>query len=120
MMTSKDGSIYIYNKIKDHSFFQNHSTCKQLPISHQLALTLEQLGSNGNAGLVGKLAQHFNVGRGTVVLITRQVIQAIDSYKEEYIKWPNSCRRCEISQVMWKEGFDGCMGFINGTKFPLC
>ncbi|MBW0592343.1 hypothetical protein O181_132058 [Austropuccinia psidii MF-1] len=41
MRTSKDGLIYIYNKIKYHSSFQNHSTCKQLPIAHQLALTLE-------------------------------------------------------------------------------
>ncbi|MBW0490139.1 hypothetical protein O181_029854 [Austropuccinia psidii MF-1] len=56
MRTSKDGFIYIYNKIKDHSYFQNHSTCKQLPIAHQLALTLEQLGSNGIAGSVGKFA----------------------------------------------------------------
>ncbi|MBW0525384.1 hypothetical protein O181_065099 [Austropuccinia psidii MF-1] len=120
MKTSKDVFIYIYNKIKDHSSFQNHSTCKQLPISHQLALTLERLGSNGNAGLVGKFARNFNVGHGTVVLITRRVIRAINSYKEEYIKWPNSHRQCEISYLMRQEGFEGCMGFINGTTFPLC
>ncbi|MBW0461814.1 hypothetical protein O181_001529 [Austropuccinia psidii MF-1] len=120
MRTAKDCFIYIYNKIKDHSSFQNHSTCKQLPIAHQLALTLEQLGSNGNAGLVGKFVQNLNVGWGMVVLITRRVIQAINSYEEEYIKWRNSFRRCEISHIMWQEGFDGCVGFINGTKFPLC
>ncbi|MBW0467188.1 hypothetical protein O181_006903 [Austropuccinia psidii MF-1] len=82
MRTSKDGFIYIYNKIKDHQSFQNYSTCKQLPIAHQLALTLERLGSNRNSGLVGKFAQNSHVGQGTVVLITRQVIKAINSYEE--------------------------------------
>ncbi|MBW0490648.1 hypothetical protein O181_030363 [Austropuccinia psidii MF-1] len=34
LRTSKDGFIYLYNKIKDHSSFQNQSTCKQLPIAN--------------------------------------------------------------------------------------
>ncbi|MBW0470560.1 hypothetical protein O181_010275 [Austropuccinia psidii MF-1] len=83
MRASNHGFIYVYSKIKDHSSFQNHSTCKKLPISNQLALTLEKLGSNGNAGSVSKFAQKFHFGRGTVVLITRQVIQVINSYKED-------------------------------------
>ncbi|MBW0582076.1 hypothetical protein O181_121791 [Austropuccinia psidii MF-1] len=113
MRTSKDGFIYIHNKMKDHKSFQNHSNSKQLPISHQLALILEQLGSNGNSGLVGKVAQNFHVDQDTVVLITRKVIKAINSFKEEYIEWPNSCRRFEMLQVIQKEGFDG-------TTFSLC
>ncbi|MBW0553724.1 hypothetical protein O181_093439 [Austropuccinia psidii MF-1] len=119
MRTSKEDFVFIYEKIKNHAVFMNNSTCKQLPISHQLALTLERLGSNGNGGSVGKFARNFQVGRGTVIAITRCVIEAINYYESHYIKWPNQNRRREISQVMREEGFEGCIGFIDGTTFPL-
>ncbi|MBW0494362.1 hypothetical protein O181_034077 [Austropuccinia psidii MF-1] len=93
MRTSKEGFVFIYEKIKNHAVFKNNSTCKQLPISHQLALTLEHLGSNGNGGSVGKFARNFQVGQGTVIAITRR--------------------------VMKEEGFEGCIGFIDGKTFPL-
>ncbi|MBW0488287.1 hypothetical protein O181_028002 [Austropuccinia psidii MF-1] len=119
MRTSKEGFHFIYNKIKDHQVFKNSSNSKQVPISHQLALTLERLGSNGNAGSVGKFARNFNVGRGTVISISRRVLEAINSYEKYYIQWPNQNRRYEISQVMRQEGFEECVGFIDGTNFPL-
>ncbi|MBW0511262.1 hypothetical protein O181_050977 [Austropuccinia psidii MF-1] len=98
---------------------QSNITCEQLSIAHQLALTLECLGSNENAASVGKFERNFQVGRGTVILVTRQVIKAIDSLEHNYIKWPNTQQRRQISQVMRQEGFDGCVGFIDGTNFPL-
>ncbi|MBW0564335.1 hypothetical protein O181_104050, partial [Austropuccinia psidii MF-1] len=113
MRTSKEGFVFIYEKIKNHPVFKNNSTRKQLPISHQLALTLECLGS------VGKFVQNFQVGQGTVIGITRRVIEAINYYESYYIKWPNHNRRREIYQVMKEEGFEGCIGFIDGTTFPL-
>ncbi|MBW0520002.1 hypothetical protein O181_059717 [Austropuccinia psidii MF-1] len=82
MRTSKEGFNFIYNKIKDHQVFKNGSDCKQVPISHQLALTLERLGSNGNAGSVGKFVQNFNVARGTVISISRKIIEAINYYEK--------------------------------------
>ncbi|MBW0510388.1 hypothetical protein O181_050103 [Austropuccinia psidii MF-1] len=88
MRTSKEGFEFIYHNICNHEVFQNNSTCEQLPIAHQLALTLERLGSNGNAASVGKFARNFQ-------------------------------QRRQISQVMRQEGFDGCVGFIDGTNFPL-
>ncbi|MBW0474386.1 hypothetical protein O181_014101 [Austropuccinia psidii MF-1] len=119
MRTSKEGFEFIYHKICNHEVFQNNSTCEQLPIAHQLALTFERLGSNGNAASVGKFARNFQVGRGTVILVTRWVINAIDSLEHDYIKWPNTQQRRQISQVMQQEGFDGCVGFSDGTNFPL-
>ncbi|MBW0472773.1 hypothetical protein O181_012488 [Austropuccinia psidii MF-1] len=119
MRTSKEGFEFIYHNICNHEVCQNNSTFKQLPIAHQLALTLEHLGSNGNAASVGKFACNFQVGRGTVILVTWRVINAIDSLEHNYIKCPNSQQRRQISQVMLGEGFSSCVGFIDGTNFPL-
>ncbi|MBW0496258.1 hypothetical protein O181_035973 [Austropuccinia psidii MF-1] len=94
MRTSKEGFVFIYEKIKNHAVFTNNSTCKQLPIAHQLALTLERLGSNGNGGSVGKFARNFQVGQGTVISTTRRT-------------------EGDFS------GNEGCIGFIDGTTFPL-
>ncbi|MBW0472227.1 hypothetical protein O181_011942 [Austropuccinia psidii MF-1] len=58
MRTSKEGFHFLYEKIHHHRVFSNNSTAVQLPIAHQLAVTLERLGSNGNAGSVGKFARN--------------------------------------------------------------
>ncbi|MBW0464708.1 hypothetical protein O181_004423 [Austropuccinia psidii MF-1] len=57
--TSKEGFEFIYHNTRNHEVFQNHSTCEQLPNSHQLELMLEFLGSNGNAASVGKFSCNF-------------------------------------------------------------
>ncbi|KNE87435.1 hypothetical protein PSTG_19180 [Puccinia striiformis f. sp. tritici PST-78] len=36
-----------------------------------------------------------------------------------YVQWPNRERRAEISEVLRMEGFEGCMGFVDGTTIPL-
>jgi hypothetical protein len=88
-------------------------------LAHQLALTLERLGSNRNGASVGQFAQNLCVGRGTVVKVSRRVIQAINDLSDLYLKWPDKARRQEISKVMAQEGFDGCVGFVDGTTIPL-
>jgi hypothetical protein len=59
------------------------------------------------------------VRRGTVVKVTRRVIEAINAHLPEYIRWPDQERRKEISQVLKEEGFEGCVGFVDGTTIPL-
>ncbi|MBW0510151.1 hypothetical protein O181_049866 [Austropuccinia psidii MF-1] len=117
--TTPEGFHFIFNKIKEHHVFKNKSNHKQLPISHQLALTLERLGTNGNGASVGRFARSFGISEGSVVHCSRRVIKAINALEEKYIKWPDMDRCRKISQVMAQEGFEGCIGFIDGTTFPI-
>ena len=117
--TSKDGSLYLLNDIRGHDVFVPKGNRPQLPIPHQLALTLERLGSCGNGASIGRFSRNLNVGRGSVVNVTRRVIEAIISLGPTYLKWPDAARRQEISWVMKQEGFEGCVGFVDGTTFPI-
>ena len=117
--TTKDGFINVLESICSNSVFHQGGIRPQLPIAHQLALTLERLGSNGNGASDGRFSRNLNVGRGTVVKVTRRVLQAIISLGKDYVVWPNAACRAEISDVMKGEGFSGCIGFVDGTTIPL-
>ncbi|PLW17065.1 hypothetical protein PCANC_11859 [Puccinia coronata f. sp. avenae] len=117
--TTKSGFLVLLQKIFLNPVFYSNSHRSQLPIPHQLALTLERLGSNGNGASIGRFSRNLLVGRGTVVKVSRRVIQAINSLSDEFIVWPTSDRRREISDVMKHEGFEGCVGFVDRTTIPL-
>ncbi|OAV98528.1 hypothetical protein PTTG_01830 [Puccinia triticina 1-1 BBBD Race 1] len=119
VQTTKSGFVWLLNQIINNAVFHNNSRRPQLPIPHQLALTLERLGSNGNGALVGRFAQNLSVAHGTVVKVSRRVIRAINSLDSEFIVWPDCNRRLEISEVMKEEGFKGCIGFVDGATIPL-
>ncbi|PLW34884.1 hypothetical protein PCANC_23753 [Puccinia coronata f. sp. avenae] len=51
--TTKSGFLFLLEKIYLHYVFYSNSRQSQLPIPHQLALTLERIGSNGNGASVG-------------------------------------------------------------------
>ena len=75
---TKDGFIWLLQKIYLNPIFYSKSHQTQLPIGHQLALTLKRLGSNGNGASVGCFSCNLKVGRGTGVKITHHVIRAIN------------------------------------------
>ncbi|KAA1104941.1 hypothetical protein PGTUg99_001894 [Puccinia graminis f. sp. tritici] len=117
--TTKAGFVGVLDIICMNPVFHRGGICPQLPIAHQLALTLERLGSNGNATSVGRFSRNLNVGCGTVIKATRWVIEVLVSLGRQYVMWPNSTRRAEISEVMKNEGFVGCVRFVDGTTIPL-
>ncbi|KNF01695.1 hypothetical protein PSTG_05122 [Puccinia striiformis f. sp. tritici PST-78] len=117
--TTKDGFVQVLEKIVCNPVFHRGGRRPQLPIAHQLALTLERLGSNGNGASVGRFSRNLQVGRGTVIKVSRRVIKALVSLGRTYIRWPDAQRRAEISEVLRKEGFEGCVGFVDGTTIPL-
>jgi hypothetical protein len=80
---------------------------------------LKRLGSNGNGASVGRFSCNLNVGRGTIIKITCHVIRAINDFSLKYIFWPGKDQQLEISAVLAEEGFNGCVGFFDGTKIPL-
>ncbi|POW16308.1 hypothetical protein PSTT_01455 [Puccinia striiformis] len=117
--TTKDGFVQVLEKIVCNPVFHRGGRRPQLPIAHQLALTLERLGSNGNGASVGRFSRNLQVGRGTVIKVLRRVIKALVSLGRTYVRWPDAQRRAEISEVLRKEGFEGCVGFVDGTTIPL-
>jgi hypothetical protein len=119
LRTSKDGFLYVLRQIEYHDIFAPRGVRPQLPVAHQLALTLERLGSSGNSASVGRFSRNLNVATGTVVNVPRRVLEALVSLGPLFLKWPDASRRAEISAVMKNEGFEGCVGFVDGTTFPI-
>jgi hypothetical protein len=111
--------MHVLDKIVGHEGFHRWGRCPQLPFPHQLALTLERLGSNGNGASIGRFSRNLTVGRGTVVKVLRRVIEALISLGRTYVQWPDKDCHAEISDVMRKEGFPGCVGFVDGTTIPM-
>lgn len=119
MQTSRDGFNTVLDLICPHPIFISQTNNPQPPIQKQLALTLERLGSGGNGSLVGRLGRNYKLSAGAVVNCTRRCILAINESAGHYLQWPGPERRKEISRVMSLEGFPGCVGFIDGTTFPI-
>jgi hypothetical protein len=119
MRTSPEGFAALLAMIQNHPVFFSTSRNPPPPVEHQLAITLERLGSNGNGASVGRFARNYKVGRGTVINCTRRVIEAVLDRGKTYLKWPNSERRQAISHVLSQDGFPACVGFVDGTTIPL-
>ena len=51
---------------------------------------------------------------------TNRAIVTIMSLEKKFITWPNAAERQQISyQIEAASGFPACLGFIDGTLFPL-
>ncbi|OWZ19312.1 hypothetical protein PHMEG_0006461 [Phytophthora megakarya] len=89
------------------------------PVWLQLALGLDRLGTNGNGVSTGCTKFIWGVGRGTLDIYTVRVVIALNDLSDTYVVWPDEEGRRRISRRMIVEGFPGCVGFIDGTTFPL-
>ena len=86
----------------------------------QLAVTLFRVGRFGNARSVDAVADLFGISVGGVIKSTRRVAKALAGVAPQNIRWPNTQRRAGLSIfVAEKLGFDGCIGAMDGTTFPL-
>jgi hypothetical protein len=79
------------------------------------------LGANGSDANVKKLKTWFNILAGTIINSCDRCTTAILSMLEsEVISWPDVDERREISsRIKSKYGFPNCIGFLDGTLFPL-
>lgn len=119
MQTSREGFKALANLIWGHPIFFSSGHTPQPQLDHQLAITLERLGSNGNGASVGWFSCNYKVSRGAVINCTRRVITAILDQGGHCLQWPGSSRRKGISSVLAQEGFPSCVGFVDGTTIPL-
>ncbi|KAI7967485.1 hypothetical protein MJO29_000762 [Puccinia striiformis f. sp. tritici] len=115
------GSFHqLVSEIQAHPVFQNQSNIPQRPVQDQLMVTLKRMGTYGNGASVGMLARFFRISEGTVILYCLRTIEAILSLEAQYTSWPDADGRCQIAlRVDEFTGFRNCVGFIDGTLFPL-
>jgi DDE superfamily endonuclease len=81
---------------------------------------LRYLGTEGNGA--GGLGQRnlFKIGCGTGSLYNNRAMIAIRSLRDKAVFWPDESERQEIAnRVRRDHTFPNCVGFIDGTLFPL-
>ena len=105
--------------------FHNDSSHEQIAVDRQILISLFRFGTYGNAASQDKIATISGVGHGTVDLITRRVITAVQEsdLRGRHIRWPDIQEREEAKQWVenqtgvpaWRHGW--CM--VDGTTIPL-
>jgi hypothetical protein len=110
--------------IKDDEIFHNNSNNTQMPVEQQLAIALYRFGHYGNAASTMKVALWAGVGFGTVPLVTKRVLKALNSerFRRSSVRWPNSAAKAtakawteEASCPSWRDGWL----MVDGTLVPL-
>ncbi|OWZ14821.1 hypothetical protein PHMEG_00011636 [Phytophthora megakarya] len=97
----------------------SRSKHQQAPVWLQVAVALDKLGTYRSGAAKGRTKHVWGVGSGTIDLYTARVIIALNDLTSLYVKWPDSDERRSMSRRIASEGFPGCVGFIDGTTFPL-
>ncbi|KAI7938586.1 hypothetical protein MJO28_014165 [Puccinia striiformis f. sp. tritici] len=119
-MTRK--SFYsLADALKDHHIFYNNSNNPQAPVEMQLLVALSHLGMYGNGGSPHVLAQYYNISPGLVENYTNRCILAIiETLEKKHVYWPNAQQRATFTATLaGRTVFDRCIGFVDGTIFPL-
>ncbi|KAI7965915.1 hypothetical protein MJO29_001663, partial [Puccinia striiformis f. sp. tritici] len=107
--------------LKDHYIFYNNSNNPQAPVEMQLIVALSHLGMCGNGGSPHVLAQYYNMSPGSVENYTNRCMLAIiETLERKHVYWPNAQQRATLTETLQgKTVFNGCIGFVDGTIFPL-
>jgi hypothetical protein len=106
--------------LEPHEVFRSRSRNPQGSVEDQLAVFLSKLGRFGNGGSVGILARFFGVSEGSVANFCQRCIVAILSLEKMVVVWPDSGERSATSRRLASRfGFPGCVGFVDGTLFPV-
>ncbi|KAI0073911.1 hypothetical protein K474DRAFT_1602516 [Panus rudis PR-1116 ss-1] len=110
--------------IINDSIFHNDSPNGQMPVEHQLAITLYRFGHYGNAAGIKYVASWAGVGAGTVVLCTKRVMTAIlrPAFKNQVVRMPTAAEKKKAKDWVeqhscraWRHGW--CL--VDGTLVPL-
>ncbi|KAI8828370.1 hypothetical protein BJ741DRAFT_539739, partial [Chytriomyces cf. hyalinus JEL632] len=100
--------------------FQSTGKKPQISPFLQLLVTLNRLGFHGNGAAYGKTSRFNNTRIGRLSTFTKRVFVAILSLEKQYVQWPNSAERTAITTaIQGKYAFQNCVGFIDGTLFPI-
>lgn len=93
------------------------------PVELHVLVILAYLGTSGNGNSNDHLGLLFHIGSGSVVQYRKRAIHALLQLKSTSISWPSPPQRCAIASRIGaldaSESFTNCVGFIDGTLFPL-
>lgn len=112
----------ICDLIRNHPVFSEKriSGRKQAPVEHQLMILLFYLGVEGNGASNHKVRSGFSIGRGTAQKYRARATKALWSLRNQAIAWPQADERQAIAARIEREyKFKHCVGFVDGTLFPL-
>jgi len=102
------------------SIFKNNSHNRQGSIVVQLATTLYFLGSFGISTVRG--AAQLGIAEGTTSLHRNRCIMALVRLMPRFVRWPvpgSSQYRMMRLDIESRNGFPGCVGFLDGTDITL-
>jgi hypothetical protein len=114
----------IVAKISPDPVFCNHSDQPQISVEQQLAVTLYRFGHDGNAASLQSVANWAGIGKGTVSLITRQVMTVIlrPTFLQDAVRMPTTAEKENVKKWVeehsceaWRGGW--CM--VDSTLVPL-
>ena len=114
----------LIDKLQYDIVFGNNSRCPQMPVEGQLAITLFRFGHDGNAASLQGVANWAAVGKGTVLLVTRQVMTAVlrPEFMNEAVRFPDAEEKEAAKKWVhqhscraWRNGW--CL--VDGTLVPL-
>ena len=112
------------DELKDHHNFINcKKTAKENKekLEEHLLHFLNFVGTFGDGASNDKSRFKYEKGVGTYENYRNRIIDAIiDNMKDKYYYSPNKEERKDIAhEIYQKYGFPNCLGFIDGTLFPL-
>lgn len=117
---SKEVFTHIHTLIKDHPVFISTGHKPQTPSDLQLLVCLNRIGFDGNGAGDGKVSRFNHTSIGSLRKFTRRVFTAVISLRDTYIRWPDSSQRRQLqTHIQRLYGFPNCVGFLDGTLFPL-
>ncbi|KAI7816218.1 hypothetical protein BC939DRAFT_508503 [Gamsiella multidivaricata] len=117
--TSRQGFAKILKQIQDRPVFKNKPNYPQTDPAHQLAVALACFGACGKEAMLATMGAKFGIAQGTMELYTNRLITALLEVEGNWLRWPEEESREEHGQAMRKEGFPGCVGFMDVTKIRL-
>ncbi|KAG0287665.1 hypothetical protein BGZ98_004560, partial [Dissophora globulifera] len=116
---SRRSFLKLVSMIFDHVAFKTNGRREQEEAVVQLAITLDRLGHDGNGMASTRLGETWERIEGSMYNYTGQAMTALLSLQGRYISWPSAQERRTHSERMAVKGFQGCVGFIDGTTIPL-
>jgi DDE superfamily endonuclease len=93
---------------------------KPYKLESQLLVLLNYLGTEGSGASGSAQRQAFRIGKGTSRFYHNRAEVAILSLRNQYYAWPDAEEREKISEyIHHKYHWPNCVGFVDGTLFPL-
>ncbi|KAF8809607.1 hypothetical protein BYT27DRAFT_7093775 [Phlegmacium glaucopus] len=118
----------LVTKLQDDVVFGNNSSCPQMPVEEQLAITLFCFGHDGNAASLQGVANWVGIGKGTVLLVTCRVMTAIlwREFMDQAVRFPDAEEKeaakkwvHQHSCKAWRNGWSSWWEMLAGGQVLL-